>query len=243
MVIGLDSFVAWFRGYEAYYSVIGGTACDLLLSEIGVEFRVTRDIDMVLIAETLDTEFGFRFWEYIKMAGYGQRFKSTGRPIYYRFTNPKSSGYPAMIELFSRRIEGILLPPDAILTPLPIGDDVSSLSAILLDDEYYDFLQSGVTLVDGVTILGATHMIPFKAKAWLDLTERKAKSGRVDSKDIRKHKNDVIRLSELLLPNVVSPLPITIMNDMRTFLAEVEEPHRYSRAAAAYGLSDIVAQS
>jgi len=41
-----------------------------------------------------------------------------------------------MIELFSRRINSIELPEDAVLTPLPLDDDLSSLSAILLDNDY-----------------------------------------------------------------------------------------------------------
>ena len=60
MVRGIDSFREWFRGYESSYIVIGGTACDLLMSEVGEEFRVTRDIDMVLIVESLNADIGSR---------------------------------------------------------------------------------------------------------------------------------------------------------------------------------------
>ena len=42
MVRGIDSFREWFSGFEPYYIVIGGTACDLLLAEAGDEFRTTR---------------------------------------------------------------------------------------------------------------------------------------------------------------------------------------------------------
>ena len=241
MVIGLDSFKNWFDGFQSYYVVIGGTACEMLLNEAGVEFRATRDIDMVLLVEVLDVEFGSHFWEYIKTAGYEHRLKSTGKPIFYRFTSPKSTEFPAMIELFSRRIEDIVLPPDAVLTPLQLGDDISSLSAILLDDAYYDFLQTGIMTVDGVPLLDAAHLIPFKVKAWLDLSERKANGEQVDSKDIRKHKNDVLRLSALLLPDAVLTLPETVLSDMRKFLLEVEETGKYTRVAAAYGLSDVLA--
>jgi len=129
MVRGINSFRDWFRGYDQHYIIIGGTACDLLMGEAGEVFRATRDIDMVLIVEVLNADFCSRIWEYVKAAGYDQRLKSTGVPEYYRFFNPKSSEYPAMIELFSRRIDGITLPPDAALTPLPIDDDISSLSA------------------------------------------------------------------------------------------------------------------
>jgi len=240
MVIGLDSFKEWFRGFDANFVVIGGTACDLLMSEAGIDFRATRDIDMVLLAEALDAEFGSHFWEYVKTAGYDHRQKSTGKPIYYRFTNPMSTEYPAIIELFSRRVEGIKLPPDAALTPLPLGDDIASLSAILLDEEYYKFLQSGVILVDGVPILGAAHLIPFKIKAWLDLTERKDAGRQVDSKDIRKHKNDVRRLSALLLQDVIITLPDPIRSDIQIFLSKVEDPENYLRVGTAYGLAPFL---
>ncbi len=240
MIKGLNSFREWFRGFETNYAVIGGTACDLLMSEAGADFRATKDIDMVLIVEVLDERFGSRFWEYVASAGYKHRQKSTGVPEYYRFTDPILPDYPAMIELFSRRIEGISLPPNAILTPLPIDDDVSSLSAILLDSGYYDFLRTGVTVTDGIPILDAAHLIPFKAKAWLDLTERKQSGGQVDSRNIRKHKNDIVRLSALLLPSFRMNLPDTIKSDMNAFFSTVDEPERFLRAATAYGLTDAI---
>ena len=237
MVRGVYSFKNWFRGYESNYVIIGGTACDLLMGEVGEDFRVTRDIDMVLIVEELNAEFGSLIWEYVITAGYEQRLKSTGTPEYYRFIRPKSSEYPVMIELFSRRIEGITLPSDATLTPLPIDDNISSLSAILLDDEYYTFLRSGATVSDGVSVLSVTHIIPLKAKAWLDLTERKAKGDRIDSKNIRKHKNDIIRLSSLLTPDIEMILPDIVAHDMVMFLASVDNPETFIRTAAAYDLN------
>jgi len=240
MVRGINSFKEWFSGYESNYFVIGGTACDLLMGEVGEEFRVTRDIDMVLIVEALDSGFGIRFWDYIKMAGYEQRLKNTGKPEYYRFIKPKSAEYPAMIELFSRRINEISLPLEAVLTPLPIDDDISSLSAILLDDNYYDFLLTGVAIVDGIPVLDAGHLIPFKAKAWLDLTQRKANGEQVDSKNIRKHMNDIIRLSTMLSPDFRLALANTLRSDMRAFLTNVGEPEKFLRVVAAYGLHDSI---
>jgi hypothetical protein len=71
-----------------------------------------------------------------------------------------------MIELFSRRSDAIQLPDDAVLTPLPIDEDISSLSEILLDDDYYTFLRNGKVVIDGVTVLGPAYLISFKAKAY-----------------------------------------------------------------------------
>ena len=100
MVRGLDSFKSWFIGYENYYAIIGGTACDMLMSEAGGDFRATRDIDMVLLVEALDASFGTRLWEYIKAGGYEHRRASTEKPQFYRFTKPASPEYPYMIELY-----------------------------------------------------------------------------------------------------------------------------------------------
>ena len=224
MVRGIDSFRDWFRGYEEQYAIIGGTACDLLMSDEGLDFRATKDIDLVLIIEAVNSAFGKRFWEYVIAAGYEHRNRSTGEPQFYRFTGPQSKEYPAMIELFTRKPDAIVLPDDAALSPLPVDDDISSLSAILLDNDYYDFLKQGRTRVAGVIVLDAPYLIPFKAKAWLDLSDRKSRGEQVNSKNIRKHKNDVFRLSELLDQNMemTSVLPEAVKEDMRVFIERME---------------------
>ena len=48
--------------------------------------------------------------------------------------------------------------------------------------------------------VGAECLIPLKAKAWLDLSERRELGENVDSKAVRKHRNDVVQLSQLLAP-------------------------------------------
>lgn len=84
MVTGIESFREWFRGNEEQYTVIGGTACDILMAEEGLPFRATKDLDIVLIIEALDAEFGRKFWNYVKAAGYEHCNKSSGMPQFYR---------------------------------------------------------------------------------------------------------------------------------------------------------------
>ena len=103
-----------------------------------------------------------------------------------------------------------------------MDEDISSLSAILLDDDYYEFLKQGKVTVDGVTVLDAAYLIPFKAKAWMDLTDRKAAGEHVDSKNIKKHKNDVFRLTELLDPTVKIVTPSGVYEDMQKFVDRME---------------------
>ena len=223
MVSGIDSFRAWFRGFDDQYVIIGGTACDLLMSEAGLDFRATKDIDLVLIVESLTPEYGLRFWEYIVMAGYEHINKSDGEPQFYRFTNPKSNQYPVMIELFSTRKESIPLPDNAVVTPLPLNEELSSLSAILLDNEYYNFLLNGKKQIDGITILNAGYLIPLKAKAWIDLSDAKAAGQIIDSKSIKKHKNDVFRLSLLLTPDTKIQITDRVKTDLMFFLTAMAE--------------------
>lgn len=130
-----------------------------------------------------------------------------------------------MIELFSRKPDIITLPDDVLLTPIPVDEEISSLSAILLEDAYYEFLKQGRVRVSEVTILDVPFLIPFKAKAWLDLSDRKKAGEQVDSRNIRKHKNDVFRLTELLdeSQKPLSTVPKTVRKDMQVFLERMTE--------------------
>ena len=112
---------------------------------------------------------------------------------------------------------------DAILTPLPIDDEISSLSAILLNEAYYELLKTGQLMVDDIPVLSPTCLIPFKAKAWLDLTERKLNGEQIDSKNIKKHKNDVFRLAQLITANTRQFLSPEIEKDMKEFLFKITD--------------------
>lgn len=218
MVVGLERFRDHFSQYGDRYVLIGGAAVDLLMDEAGIAFRATKDLDIVLLVESLDAEFGAAFWEYVGAGGYEHRHKGTGKPCFYRFHSPREAGYPYMIELFARRDELIGLPPEAVVGRLSVADEVPSLSAILLDDDYYEFVRSGSQMLDGVPLLGPTHLIPLKARAWVDLTDRRARGESVQSADIGKHRADVVRLYQLVEPTERVMLPARIAEDVAAFL-------------------------
>ncbi|MDO5062469.1 MAG: hypothetical protein Q4D77_04775 [Peptostreptococcaceae bacterium] len=223
MITTLERFKNHFRKFEDQYIIIGGTACDLLMEDVGLPFRATKDLDIVLIIETVTNEFAKQFWEYVIEAKYQHMNRSTGKTQFYRFTSPETKEYPFMIEIFSRKPETVILAEDSILTPLPFDDEISSLSAILIDDAYYELLKSGQNILDGISILDEYCLIPFKAKAWLDLRERKSQGDPVDSKNIKKHKNDVFRLAQLLAPNKRKKLGVSIKQDLKLFLVAMEK--------------------
>ena len=92
-----------------------------------------------------------------------------------------------------------------------------------LNEAYYELLKTGQKMVDGIPVLSPTCLIPFKAKAWLDLKERKLNGEQVDSKNIKKHKNDVFRLAQLITVNTRQVLSSEIAEDMKKFLSEIAD--------------------
>lgn len=88
MVRGLDIFKQHFASYADHYLLIGGTACSLVMQDSGIEFRATKDLDIVLQLEALDHEFIDALWAFIHKGDYHHRQKSTGRDIFYRFSSP-----------------------------------------------------------------------------------------------------------------------------------------------------------
>lgn len=89
----LFSFRDTFRNYTDCYTVIGGTACFILMEDAGLNFRSTNDIDMILIFEDKTEEFAKIFWDYIVAGGYTCGWKKS-ESHYYRFTDP-NPGYPS----------------------------------------------------------------------------------------------------------------------------------------------------
>ncbi len=218
MVVGLDKFREHFAAHTDQYVLIGGVATLLALEERGLQARATKDLDIVLCVEALNIEFVQAFWDFVTAGGYENRQKSTGERIFYRFSEPRAEGYPKLLELFSKVPDGVELWDGALLTPIPLAEDVSSLSAILLDRNYYDYLHSQKSVVANVSLINEYALIPLKARAWLDLHARKEAGGSVDKKSLNKHRNDIVRLFQVLGPDKSLQVPAAIQEDVAGFL-------------------------
>ncbi|VFB15707.1 Uncharacterised protein [Urinicoccus massiliensis] len=57
MINGFIKFKERFHGFENQYVIIGGTACTLIMENEELAFRATKDIDIVLIVESITAEF------------------------------------------------------------------------------------------------------------------------------------------------------------------------------------------
>ena len=220
MIVGIDSFREKFGKYPDCYTIIGGTACEILLDQASLKFRATNDIDMILILEDKFSEFGSVFWEFIREGGYTCGLKKDENVQFFRFTDGKL-GYPKRIELFSRK-PGYNLEIEEGIVPIHIDDDTSSLSAILLNDDFYEFMMEGRKIVDGLGILGAEYLIPFKMYAWINFLERKRSGEHVNEKDLRKHKYDVFRLLQIVPSGTKVRTKGVVAESIRKYIEEVK---------------------
>lgn len=239
---GLDKFSEYFKGFEDRYTLIGGVACYLNLTQAGIDFRATKDLDIVLSAEAIDTEFVQKFWDFVKEGGYQHQEKSTGKKQLYRFSRPWHADFPYMLELFSKQPDDVFLEFDGELTPIPVDDDVLSLSAILLDEDYYQCIKDGGIEIEGVPVLTPAYLVPFKMRAYCDLSARRAKGETVDSKDIKKHKNDVLKISQVLSPTSKIHVAEVIKQHMREFITEIagQDISMKSLGLAGIAVEDII---
>jgi hypothetical protein len=217
MVKGLDIFRDRFREFEGSFILIGGAACDLWFGQLSQPFRATQDLDLVLLIEVISPEFVKAMRGFITEGGYQSRQRTNGSPELYRFANPTNESFPAEIELFSRNPTGFELAPGEVI-PVEIEPDHHSLSAILLNEDYYTLIRTHHDNRDGLEVANATSLIPLKAFAWLDLTRRKAEGDPIDSKKIKKHRNDVFLLAATLPGEPAPELPTAVTADLARFL-------------------------
>ena len=195
---GLDKFREAFEAYSENYVIIGGTACDIAMTGTAVRPRATHDIDMIVIVEKMTTDFAEHFWQFVREGGYRpeRRKQEEGEtPKYelYRFVNGKPD-YPEMIELLSRHPDILGEPRGLTIEPIPTSEDTSSLSAIIMDDDFYHFTIEHSKLTNGLRHADSAALIALKSRAYLNLLQDKANGKHVNSKDIKKHRSDVLKL-------------------------------------------------
>jgi len=222
---GLDKFREAFRTFSDNYVVIGGTACEITMTGTTIRPRATHDIDMIVVVEKMNAAFGERFWQFVREAGYRPekcRPKEDETPKYelYRFVDGKP-GYPEMIELLSRHPDVFGEPKGLVIEPLPIADDVSSLSAIIMDDDYYYFTIEHSILTDNIRHADSTALIALKARAYLNLLQDKENGKHVNSKDIKKHRTDVLKNVVLLNPFENEIAPTAIIDCVQEFVRSI----------------------
>lgn len=221
-VEGLQEFQQHMQEAEGSYALIGGTACDILLAEAGLSFRATHDFDVVIVADDRLPQTAEAIWTLVRDGGYRCGWGEGKGSCFYRFTEPKRPGYPHMIELFAKCPDFLKGREGIDVAPIHVDENISSLSAILLDDAYYSLFLQGIRTVGGVSVLGTEYIVPFKAKAYLDLKARREAGENVDSRKVKKHKRDALRLAQLLGESEGVDLRGELKDDMLAFVKDCE---------------------
>lgn len=220
---GLDLFRAHFAPHAGGFVLIGGAACHEWFAVRGLTFRATKDLDIVLIIEAIDAAFIADMRRFVADGGYVVKEHADGCPELYRFSRPQDPNYPYMLELFSRKPDTLDLRDDQTVVPIHATGSNASLSAILLDDAYYALLRAHSVVNAGIPVATATVLIPLKARAWLDLSQRRAEGGRVDQRDVDKHRTDVFRLAATLAGQAEPEVPDGVRADLLRFLSAFPE--------------------
>lgn len=223
-VRGIERFADAMSSCKGGYVLIGGGACSVLFDSEGDSFRATEDLDVVVIVDGEGVEFATALWAFIKTAGYEIGKVGDGKCTYYRFCLPKGSrralDYPGQIELFARHPEFVLEDEMSEVAPLSFDGAISSLSAIILDDGYYEFIRDNATNIGGITLLDALHIIPLKMRAHIDINRSYEEGRHCNDIDRRKHRSDVARLAGLLSSSARLELTEQMRTDAEDFFTD-----------------------
>ena len=197
-VHGLQHFADYFKDVEDDYVIIGGVAVDIALQENDISFRVTKDVDIVILTNSSD-KLNDRILEYIKKGQYQSKETIHGKQ-YFRFSKPIDNKFPKIIELFAHNEQQLNLDDGQYIIPIVENSEADKLSAILLDDEYFGLIKNNCIKSHlGYSIISPLATICLKARAFRELSERKERGDKsVDSTSIKKHKNDILRLTQIL---------------------------------------------
>ena len=199
MVKGLETFRKAMAPYKEHFVIIGGTACDIRLTGTTMTPRATDDIDIIVVIDRLTEDFVRAIWQFVKDGNYkaGKRVNLQGANVYalYRFTlQDNSLNYPKKIEILSRHSDLLGEPSGFHIEPIPTDEDRHSLSAIIMDDDYYDFTIQQAEEEDGLMIANNYALIVLKMNAYLNLLSERAAGRQVNTDDINKHRSDVLKL-------------------------------------------------
>ncbi|MCO7248827.1 hypothetical protein [Pseudoalteromonas sp. Ps84H-4] len=235
----LQHFRDAMHNFSKDYVLIGGNACELLAESRKTEFRETEDLDIVLIIERWSPEFASALNSYIEEGGYqGRRYTrgKGGDGNVHRFTlneeHPNARIYPREIELFSRAPDGIELAEEQYIVPVETVDRISNFSAILLDEDYYAYLQESLVNVEDIRIPNIKCLTALKASAWLGNEELYDEQKIADIGTVYKHAFDICRLFAMYEDDELEdaqPVPSRVFEDIEKVRGKYENPEETSK--------------
>ena len=189
--VGLSHFQDYCKDFGEHYVVVGGFATIMLLDrELEGHGKATFDIDLVLLT-TNSVEMSKKIKEYVIEGEYTIQKGDKDQYHYYRFVEPKKVNFAKEIELFASNENDLNLDESQRIIPIDPEEGLYSLSAIMLDPEYFDMIKNNVEKDLRAPCTNTQATIMLKMSAFNDLK----KGG---NKKWRKHRSDILKLSLLL---------------------------------------------
>lgn len=212
---GLNHFQDYCKDLDDHYVVVGGFATLMLLdSELENHGKATFDIDLVLLT-TNSMEMTQRIKEYVKEGEYKIQISSKEQYQYYRFIEPQKNNFAKEIELFASNENSLELEDGQRVIPIDAGVGLYSLSAIMLDLEYFEMIKNNVEKKHRAPCTNVQATIMLKMSAFYDLKKR-------DDSKWKKHRRDILKLALLLTGEEKIQLVGRMEQDFDTFMEHLE---------------------
>lgn len=213
---GLEHFNEYFKDYRSSFVLIGGAGLSVLMDDDKQKFRKTTDLDIVLLTLASD-DFTNHLSQYVEDGGYRTKEASEESPKYYRFLEPTNDLFPEELEFFSNNETQIQLKSGQYIVPVNKTEG-RKISAILLDDLYFNIIKTNIQVGERFSILNPIGQVCLKARAFREIRERKE-----DTKKSDKHRNDIVRISQLLDEKVTFVLTGYARTDFEVVLEEISQ--------------------
>jgi len=208
---GLNHFEEYFKDFRESYVVVGGFATLMLLEkQLKGHGKVTQDIDLVLLT-TASVEMAQKIKAYVTEGAYTIQKGQKDNFSYYRFVNPKVENFAKEIELFAVNDHALVLDEGQRIIPIDPEEGLYSLSAIMLDHEYFEMIKNNIDNSNRVPCTNTLATIMLKISAFYDLKSRG------DDK-WKKHRRDIIKLVLLLTGEEYLELKGRMVEDVELFM-------------------------
>ena len=210
----IETLLEYLKEYKDSYFLIGGQATALHFAKAGLDFRVTKDFDIVLVTEASNTRFFKSIEEMIIEGNYSECF-SNGKRTAYRFAKPVSNKFPKIIEFFAEE-NAFPESNDKRFAKLNITVNEERISAIVLNQDLYQFAKKHVEIIDNIPVLDKYGLIVSKAVAYFKNHELYHQH-KVDKTDYLKHRRDIYRLLSIMEEKKNEELPISLQITIKQY--------------------------
>lgn len=213
---GLSHFQDYCKDLDDNYVVVGGFATIMLLDkELEGHGKATFDIDLVLLTNS-SVEMAQRIKSYITEGEYKIQVGEKDQYKYYRFIEPQKENFAKEIELFASNENELDLTDSQRIIPVDPEEGLYSLSAIMLDPEYFNMIKNNVDKSGQAPCTNTQATIMLKMSAFYDLKNR-------GEDKWKKHRRDILKLALLLTGEERIELIGRMKQDFDSFITHLDE--------------------